>query len=302
MKPWDELWEKPVIVLDGAMGTELIAQGLTQGECPDLWNVLHPEKVKEVHKGYYDAGSDIVLSNTFGASRIKLEPYGLDARVEEINRAGASLLKTACPAGSLSAGDMGPMGKFLKPVGPCEPEEFEAAFQEQAKALCDGGVDLIIIETMYDLREARLALKGALGAGLPVFVTMTFTKKKRGFFTVMGDEPRKALRILADEGAQAVGCNCSLDCADMLLLVESLGAPLPVPLIVKPNAGQPRMEGDKTVYDADPAEFASQVMKMIEKGARLAGGCCGTSPRFIETLRGMIKSTTRTGNTGEKEN
>ncbi len=281
--------EKRPLILDGATGTELIARGLKAGECPERWNLLFPERVALVHKSYYDAGSDMVYTNTFGGNRIKLESYGLDGQVEEINRKAVEITRSVCPPGALVAGDIGPTGKFLAPVGDGDPARFQSSFEEQARALCDGGADVIVVETMYDLREAEIALRAALITGLPVCASMTFSKKKRGYFTIMGDTPEKAFRHLKELGADAVGANCSLDFSEMLNFLDTIDIPSLSPLMMKPNAGQPRIEGETTVYDADPDDFAQAVQAMIAKGVGLAGGCCGTSPVFIERLARLIK-------------
>jgi len=283
------LLEKGPLILDGATGTELMAMGLKAGECPERWNLLFPEKVASVHKSYYDAGSDIVYTNTFGGNRIKLRPYGLDGHVEEINRKAVEIARSVCPPGALVAGDIGPAGKFLAPVGDGNPAEFQASFEEQAEALSNGGADLLVVETMYDLREAEAALKAALATGLPVCASMTFSKKKRGYFTIMGDPPEKAFQRLRELGAHAVGTNCSLDFSEMLVFIDTIDIPSLSPLMMKPNAGQPRIEGETALYDADPDDFAQAVQTMIEKGVCLAGGCCGTSPVFIERLARLIK-------------
>jgi 5-methyltetrahydrofolate--homocysteine methyltransferase len=284
------LIKERVIVLDGATGTELMARGLTMGESPERWNLEHPDRVQDVHRCYYGAGSDIVLTNTFGGSRIKLQPYGLDDKVAEVNKRGAGCARKVCPEGAFVGGDIGPTGKFLKPVGPHEPEEFLEAFTEQAQALCDGGADLLFIETMYDLNEALLALEAAKKTGLPVVVSLTFTRKKRGFFTLMGDTPQQAFAQLREEGAFAAGSNCSLVSGEMCSLLEEVkGIPPEFPLYMKPNAGQPRVEEDHAVYDADPEGFLEDLKKMVPHGARMIGGCCGTSPLFIEKLARWVK-------------
>jgi len=284
------LIKERVVVLDGATGTELMARGLSRGESPERWNLEHPDRVQDVHRCYYGAGSDMVLTNTFGGSRLKLEPYGLGDRVAEVNRRGADCARKVCPEGAFVGGDMGPTGKFLKPVGPHEPEEFLEAFTEQALALRDGGADLLVIETMYDLKEALLALEGAKTTGLPVVVSLTFSRKKRGFFTLMGDTPQQAIRKLMEEGAFGAGSNCSLVSGEMCDLVEELKeSPPGFPLYVKPNAGQPRVEDDQAVYDADPEGFLEDLKKMVPHGARMIGGCCGTSPLFIEKIARWVK-------------
>ncbi|MGV8124466.1 MAG: homocysteine S-methyltransferase family protein [Candidatus Xenobiia bacterium LiM19] len=283
------LLEKGPLILDGATGTELMARGLIAGECPERWNLIYPERVALVHKSYYDAGSDIVYTNTFGGNRIKLGPYGLDGQVEEINRKAVEIARSVCPPGALVAGDIGPTGKFLPPVGDGDPAAIKTAFEEQARSLAEGGADLLVVETMYDMREAEMAVQAALLTGLPVCASLTFSKKKRGYFTIMGDAPQKAFLRLRELGACAVGTNCSLDFSEMLLFLDTLDVPAISPLLMKPNAGQPRIEGETAVYDANPDDFAQAVQAMITKGVGLAGGCCGTSPVFIERLARLIK-------------
>lgn len=277
------------IILDGATGTELIARGLSSGEPPEGWNILYPERVQDVHRSYYASGSDVVVSNSFGANRIKLSTYGYAERVEEINKKACEILRNACTKDAFVAGNIGPTGKFLKPVGEFEPSEFSEVYEEQALALRDGGADLIYIETMYDLKEALIALEAAKKTGLPVFVTMTFSKKKKGFFTIMGDTPEISLKKLYDEGADAVGANCSLECYEMLDLMEGMKNFSEIPFIAKPNAGQPKVNDGKVYYDANPEDFARDIEKMISMGVRLVGGCCGTSPLFIKKIAEIVK-------------
>lgn len=286
----ESLLKKPVIILDGATGTELIAKGLSAGECPDQWNITHPDAVKDVHRSYFSAGSDIVYTNTFGANRMKLISYGLENDVASLNRAAAENAREVCPEGCLVGGDIGPTGKFLKPTGQYTPEELEEVFREQASALRDGGVDLISIETMFDLQEAKIALRAALQTKLPVFVTLTFNKKKRGFFTLMGNSPSDSFKALREEGATAAGANCGIESNEMLEMVETLEIMKDFPLIMKPNAGNPKIEGDKTVYKANPDLFAEFMERIFLRGVRIIGGCCGTSPLFIGKIAARMKN------------
>ena len=279
--------EKGVVLLDGAMGTALMARGLPPGVPGERWNLERPDAVKSVHLEYLEAGSDVVQTNTFGGTPLRLAAHGLGDRFEEINRSAARLAREAAGEGHLVAGNLGPTGTFLPPVGDGDPEAMEDGFAAQAALLARGGVDYLSIETMIDLEEALCALRGARkGApGLPVSACMVFEKKPRGFFSPMGNTPEDAMRRLAEAGAALVGANCSMGSAEMLELVPALVEASPVPVVVKPNAGLPRVEGVRTVYDQAPEEFARHGAAMIRAGARAVGGCCGTDGRFIAALR-----------------
>lgn len=275
--------EGPVL-FDGGMGSLLIAQGLASGEAPERWNVERPGVVRDAHEAYFDAGSDVVTTNTFGGTRPKLDAKGLGNRVEELNRAGAGLAVSVRPQGKFVAGDLGPTGRV---TGLAEAVSYEAlgeAFAEQARALAGAGVDLIIIETMYDLEEARAALAAARETDLPVVVTMTFDRKPRGFFTLMGNRVEECVSALAEAGASVVGANCSQASGDMLELLRVLRPATSLPVLVQPNAGQPALVDGKAVYSAEPEAFAADVRRLVEEGANLVGGCCGTTPEFIRHI------------------
>jgi len=276
------------LLLDGGLGSMLIAAGLESGRDPTGWNRERPEAVAAVHRAYAAAGSDLVHSNTFGASPIKLRAAGSDDDCRAVNTLAVSLARAAVPAGVLVAGDVGPTGALLPPVGNATEAELEAAFAEQAAALAAAGADLISIETMYDLREARAAVRAARGTGLAVLASMTFEARRRGFFTIMGDPLGPSLRALADEGADAVGFNCSVTSDVMATMAAPARAAVGCPLIGQPNAGQPRAEADGVVYDASPEAFARDLAAMVAAGLRLVGGCCGTTPEFIRAARAAI--------------
>jgi 5-methyltetrahydrofolate--homocysteine methyltransferase len=281
-----ELVGQRTVLLDGAMGTELMARGLPQGSCPEIWNVERPAAVEAIHRNYFVAGSDVVSTNSLGGSRIKLAAHGLEARTRELNAAAARLARAAAPAGKFVAGSIGPTGKFLKPQGEFGEEEFEAVYAEQAGALSEGGADVLLIETQYDLREALCALRGARRAsGLPVFVTMTFNFVPRGYFTLMGDSVSKSLRELEKEGAQAVGANCTLNSQQMAGLVKVMRKETGLPLIAQANAGQPVVQADgKVTYSQGLEEYVRFVPDIVRSGADLVGGCCGTNPAFIKAM------------------
>ncbi len=281
----DLVKERPVL-LDGAMGTELMARGLPQGACPESWNVERPDVVRAVHRAYFEAGSDVVSTNSFGGSRIKLAGHGLAERTAELNAAAARLAKSVAPQGKYVAGGLGPTGKFLKPQGAFTAEEFESAYAEQARALAEGGADVLLVETQYDLREALCALRGARRTTtLPVFVTMTFNAVPRGFFTLMGDSVGRAMKELEKEGAGAVGANCTLDSGQMTALVRAMRPETGLPLIAQANAGQPVIGADGGVtYSQALEDYVRFVPDLVRAGANLIGGCCGTNPAYIKAM------------------
>lgn len=278
------LLEEGIILFDGAMGTMLQREGLEAGQCPEEWNLLFPEKIKGVHQAYGAAGADVVETNTFGGNRIRLEHYNLGDRVAEINRKAVELAREAVGQGVFVAAAVGPLGKYLAPVGEVTEEEAFAIFAEQVKALAAGGPDLILIETMADLAEIRCAIKAARSVcPLPIVAQMTFTEKGR---TIFGVTPEEAARRLAELGVDAVGVNCTLGPEDIIAIVERLAKAIPLPVSVQPNAGVPVLEeGEKIVYPVGPKEFALWGRRLVSAGARLIGGCCGTTPEHIASLR-----------------
>jgi 5-methyltetrahydrofolate--homocysteine methyltransferase len=274
-----------VLLLDGGMGSLLMAAGLERGRAPEWWNLEHPDRVEAAHRGYVEAGSDIVHTNTFGASPPKLHAAGLGGRCREVNALAVTIARKVCGTSTLMAGDVGPTGLLLAPVGQATAEEMVDAFREQVGALAEAGADLISIETMYDLREALAALGAARATGLPVLASMTFEARKRGFFTIMGDPLPASLAALADAGAEAVGCNCSVTSSVMVGMVSEARRSVKTPIVAQPNAGQPRVTPAGPVYDVRPEEFARDLMAMVEAGACFVGGCCGTTPEHIRSAR-----------------
>ena len=282
-----ELAKTRTVLLDGGLGTELMKRGLTQGQIPELWNVEHPGAVQSVHRDYFAAGADAVSTNSFGASRIKLDGFGLAERCREINEAAAVNAMITRPAGRFVAGSMGPTGKFLKPQGEYTEGQFEESFAEQAGGLCEGGADFLILETFFDLREALCGLWGARKGApqLPVFVTLTYNRTKRGFYTLMGDGLAAATAALEKHGAAAVGANCTLASGAMIDLAAELRRVTALPTIIQPNAGQPEMTAAGcTVYAQTPDQFAEDIIRIAAVGTNFVGGCCGTTPCFIRRL------------------
>ena len=278
------LLQKRILILDGAMGTELHKRGLPSGVCPEAWCLSHPEAVGEIHAAYREAGADIVYTSTFGANRLKMGQFAL-TNVRETNRSLAEIAVKAA-GGGLVAGDIGPTGHFVQPFGDLPFEDSVALFREQAQGLLEGGVDLFVIETMMDIQEARAALIAVREiSDLFCMVTMTYETHGR---TLNGTDPVSALVTLQSLGANSVGCNCSAGPEGMLGLIAAMKSYATVPLAAKPNAGLPKLVGDATVFDLDAAGFAGFGGPLAAAGANLIGGCCGTTPAHIRALRDAL--------------
>lgn len=279
------LIKRRVVLLDGAMGTMLMAEGLAGGDVPERWNLEKPETVKSVHRRYFEAGADVVLTNTFGANRPKLKKKQLGGEVFQLNALGAKLAKAVSPPDRFVAGDIGPSGELIAPLGNLSAKDLEEVFADQAQALTSGGVDLILVQTMFSLQEALAALRGVRKVSpCPVFVCMTYERKEAGFFTMMGETPEACTRALADEGADGVGGNCTIGSKEMIPLATILRASTGLPIVVQPNAGKPSLKDGRTVYGQEPEEFAEDIQTMVEAGVNVVGGCCGTTPEFISAM------------------
>jgi len=281
-----------VLILDGGLGSMLLARGLAPGEAPEGWNLERPEELVAIHQRYVQAGSEAVHTNTFGANTMRLERFGLAGRCAEINQQAVALARRANPVFVL--GDVGPTGEYLQPVGKAEPDAMRAAFLEQARALADAGVDGFHIETMSDLREALLALEAVrqAAADAVVLVSLTFDRKRRGFFTVMGDAAKNAGRKLVQAGASGVGANCTLTSPDMVPLAREIVdsvSELNASVVMQANAGQPQLDDGQVHYPHDPDAFAADAVEMARCGVRVIGGCCGTEPATISALKSKLK-------------
>jgi 5-methyltetrahydrofolate--homocysteine methyltransferase len=286
-----DLLRERKLLLDGGFGTELIKNGFPQGACPESWNVEKPEVVKKIHQNYYDAGSDAVLTNTFGGTTIKLQSHNLEKECYELNRTAATIANEVKPEGRFVGGSMGPIGKFLKPHGDYSEQEFEDAYSEQARGLADGGVDFLLIETQYDLTEALCALRGARKAsGLPVFVTMTFNHHPRGFFTLMGNSVDQFIESMEKEGVPVLGSNCTLNSEEMAELVKIMREKTSLPIIAQANAGKPSLsEEGEVAYSQGMDDYLRFIPEIMTNGADIIGGCCGTDPDYIARMSEIVK-------------
>jgi 5-methyltetrahydrofolate--homocysteine methyltransferase len=286
MRDWkDRLAEREILVADGAWGTELAKLGLPVGEAPEAWNTRHPEKVRSIAAAYVAAGADLVLTNTFGGSRLKLARSGLADQVEELNRRGAELSREAAGERALVFASVGPTGEFLEPLGTTSEAEAVECFAEQVEALRVGGADGIVIETMADLNEAKAALKALRETcDLPAVACMTFEQGRRGYATIMGVRPEQAAEELQTAGADVVGANCGAGIEEVIGVIGLMGTVADLPLWAKPNAGRPELVEGRTVFRETPEQMADRLAELVEAGARIVGGCCGTTPDHIRLL------------------
>ena len=290
MTLYDLLEKKKILLADGAWGTEFAKKGLTAGgDCPELFNVEHPDIVHEIAALYIDAGSDIILTNTFGGSPYKLAKYGLDKRLEDLNEAGVRISKEAAGDRALVLGSIGPTGEFLAPLGLITEEDMTTGFARQVRAFVAGGADGVLIETMTDLGEMKCALRAAQeNSDLPVICSMTFDKGIKGYATMMGVKPGEAVRALEEAGADIVGSNCGWGIEIIIEVAHIMRAATPLPLWFKPNAGIPELVDGTTVYSDTPEKMASLLPALIKAGATIVGGCCGTTPEHIRKMREII--------------
>lgn len=291
MNKFEELLQTPgPVLLDGAMGTMLMDAGLEQGNAPEEWNVLHPDRVREVHRQYIQSGSRLILTNSFGGTRFRMQLHDLQERVVELNRAAAQIARAeadAAPHTVVVAGSMGPSGQLMEPMGTLTYEGAKAAFAEQAAALAAGGADVLWIETMSDLQEVKAAIEGARSVSdLPVVATMTFDTHGR---TMMGVKPEQALEFLQGFELSAIGGNCGNGPEEIEAVITAMQAGAPeVPLIAKANAGLPYWEGGELKYDGTPEVMGNYARRVHDLGAKLIGGCCGNTPEHIKSMSAAL--------------
>ena len=267
-----------LLIADGAWGTELQARGLASGTAPDIWNLTCPERVEAVARSYVEAGSQIILTNTFRANSVAME-----GDLEAINRAGVAISKRAADGHALVFASIGPTGKMLM-AGEISKEQAHAAFAAQAAALATAGADALLVETMSEIEEARLAVDAATRTGLPVIASFAFDSGKNKDRTMMGATPEAVAAAMVDAGADAVGANCGVGMGYVAPICRRLRTACDLPIWIKPNAGLPKMEGPVIRYDTSPEFFASHYAALRDAGASFLGGCCGSTPDFIRAL------------------
>lgn len=287
-----EIQKGRVLVSDGAWGTFLQKKGLTPGECPEQWNVTRSEDIFDIAKSYIDAGADMIETNSFGGNYFKLKGYGLENHVFELNKAAAEISRKAAGTDRFVLGSVGPTGKLLMMEEVTE-DELYSAFKEQSVALEAGGADAIVIETMTDLEEARIAVKAAKeNTACEVICTMTFDKILSGEFrTMMGISPAEMTETLIEAGATIIGANCGNGIADMIGIVKEIRqVNAQIPILIHANAGMPHYCDGETTFPESPADMASRVKEIIEAGANIIGGCCGTTPDHICEVHHVVKS------------
>jgi 5-methyltetrahydrofolate--homocysteine methyltransferase len=272
-----------MIILDGAMGTELSRRGV---QSIARANLDDPEAVAEIHRMYLEAGSNAIITNTLTLNRINIESHHMEIDVGAVNRAGATVASAVAKGKGYVLGNLSSTGQMLEPYGTYSEAAFVEAFKEQASCLQDGGVDGFIIETMFDVREAVCALKGCKAvSSLPVVVCITFSTEQNGGRTMMGDSAKECALILTEGGADALGTNCGgIDPVQLAEIVAVFAATTKLPIVAEPNAGKPALVNGATVFNMDPGVFVAGMMKCKEAGARILGGCCGTTPAHIRAL------------------
>ena len=288
----DRLRERPPLIADGATGTTLQSRGLALGRCAEAWVLQSPEKILELHRDFIDAGADLVLTCSFGATPLRLRTTGLADRAREINRRAAELARQAVAERDVYvAGSMGPTGEMLKPYGDLDEADAVAAYSAQASALAEGGVDLLVLETHFDLAEAAAAVKGAREAtDLPIVCSFSYD---RGTRTMMGVSPAQAGRQLDGLGVDAIGINCGRSLDESLRDLAELRQSTDRPLWFKPNAGMPTLDAQgRPVYAISPQEMAKALTKALESDARILGGCCGTSPAHLRQIALEVRRAT----------
>jgi 5-methyltetrahydrofolate--homocysteine methyltransferase len=278
------------VVGDGAWGTLLMERGLAPGRCPETFNLERPELLSEIGSLYLEAGAEILTTNTFGASPLKLKAHGLRDRAGEINRNAVDALRDVAAGRAWISGSVGPTGAILQPYGDAAEDDLYGAFAEQIEVLAEAGADLLCIETMIDLREACLAVKAARNVApeLTVAATMTFDRTPRGFFTIMGTSVEQAARGLQGAGADIVGSNCGNGSATMVEIAGEFRGRTGLPVMIQPNAGLPEQQGGRVVYPETPDFMAEKAVELVELGVAVIGGCCGSTPQHVRAIRDRV--------------
>jgi 5-methyltetrahydrofolate--homocysteine methyltransferase len=288
-----------ILVFDGGYGTALFAAGLLNGACPELWNETHADIVRGIHKGYFDAGSDLVETNTFGGTRLKLNEYQLGDRARELNERGVRLARSVCPPEGWVAGSIGPTSRLpaeYEPLGDTTDDEYFETFKEQALALAEGGVDLFAVETMMFPQEAVAAIRACKAAtGLPVMATMFFQYEEMHDRdrTMWGESPAEVAQNLRAAGADIVGMNCGRGPDRAITIIREMRAATDAPLIAYPNAGLPITSGAETTYELGPEAMAKDYPALLDAGCNIVGGCCGSGPEHIRLIAEVVRARRR---------
>jgi len=288
----DRIRQGEVLVADGAMGTMLFQRGLKPTDCPESVSLTRPDLLEEIATAYLEAGADIVQTNTFGGSPLKLAKYGLDDKTEMINRSAVDAVREAVDGLAYVSASVGPSGRILAPYGDIEPNAVWESFRRQIKTLVDAGADIICVETMTDIAEARLAIQAtrSVSPTIPIMATMTYDETPRGFYTIMGIDIPTAVRELTLAGADLVGSNCGYGIEKMVQVARAYRACSRMPLVIQSNAGLPVMEDGRPVYREAPEFMAEKGKELVAIGVSVIGGCCGTTPAHIAAIRKMVDS------------
>ncbi|MEK7667118.1 MAG: homocysteine S-methyltransferase family protein [Gemmatimonadota bacterium] len=284
-----------VLVGDGALGTMLFERGLPPGEPPESLALTRPAVLEEVARLYRDAGADMLETDTFGGSPLRLALHGIESRTEAVNRAAVQAVRRVAEGRAYVAGSCGPSGRLLEPYGDVSRDAVSESFRRQMEALIAAGVDCVCVETMTDLAEAQLAVRAAkaVSPGTPVIATMTFDPTPRGYFTIMGTSVAAAAAGLAEAGADVIGSNCGNGIEHMVAIAREFRRASTLPLIIQANAGLPKTVAGRTVYDETPAFLAGKARELVAIGVSIIGGCCGTTPEHIRALRAMVDGVRR---------
>jgi len=292
----DRLSEGEILVADGAMGTMLLDRGLKAGECPESVNLTRPQVLEEIAALYLDAGADIIQTNTFGASAMRLARHGLEDRTDYVNQMAVVAVRMAVGDRAYVSGSCGPSGNILRPYGDADREDVYNSFLRQMECLIGAGVDCICVETMVDLAEANLAVKAAkeVSQVIPVVATMTFDATPKGFFTVMGVGIEEAAAGLQAAGANVVGSNCGNGIVNMIKIARGFKECTDLPLIMQPNAGLPQIKDGAPIYGESPAFMADKARELASAGVSIIGGCCGTTPEHTRALRKIVDESSPT--------
>ncbi len=283
----ESLIQGGIVVTDGSWGTQLQKKGIKRGECPDSWNLKHPDWVAEVARGYVDAGSQVILTNTFQSNRLSLARFDLGGQAVEITTRGVEISKKAAGDKAYVFASIGPCGKMLLTQETTE-DELQAVFEEQANAIAKAGADGIIVETMIDIVEAKIAATAAKQTGLPVIASMVFDAGENKDTTLMGNTPEQAVEELTQVGVDGIGANCGQGIEGYIPICKRLRQATDLAVWIKPNAGLPEVEDEKTIFYTTAQEFAKYVPELIQAGANFVGACCGSDQGFVKEIRRIV--------------